>query len=100
MKTIKNSILFKFLDETKSGGFANKTSWGFEVVDRKEDTKHARWGEVLSVGPKTKVVQKGDFILIEPLMWTLGVEVEGNKFWSTNEEKVIMVSKEKPVVGI
>jgi co-chaperonin GroES (HSP10) len=100
MKVIKNSILFKFLDETKDGGFKNKTSWGFEILDRRENTKHPRWGEVIAVGPKTKAVKKGDYILIEPLMWTLGIEVDSTKFWSTNEDKVLLVSKELPVVEI
>jgi hypothetical protein len=97
---VKDSILFKFVEDTGKGFFKNKTSWGFEVVKKQDDTKYARWGEVLAVGKKVKNVQVGQYILIEPLMWTLGVEHNGQKFWATNEEKVMLVSKEIPEIHL
>ena len=93
----KQRILFKFYDETAKGRFVPKTEWGFELKRETEDMKDMRWGIATAVGPNVKHVKVGDYILIEPLMWTLNFEFEGEKYWATDEEKIVAVSDEEPV---
>lgn len=96
LKAIKDRIIFQFLEDTSSGSFANTTDWGFVIKDAKEDMKVARWARVNVVGKDVKDVTPEDYILIEPLMWTLHIEVGGQRYWTTNESKVMLLSKERP----
>lgn len=93
---IENGIIFKFVEDITNKAFDNKTSWGFEIRDRTNDMKRPRWGVVERIGPKVTQVAEGDYILIENLQWTNALEYKNDKFWKTNETKVIMVSKEAP----
>lgn len=96
LRTIKDRIIFQFLEDTTGGSFANRTDWGFEIKSPTTDLKAARWATVTHIGNKVKDIVEGDFVLIEPLMWTLHMEVEGKKYWTTTEEKVMILSKERP----
>lgn len=96
LKAVKDRIIFQFLEDTNNGAFVNKLDWGFEIKDPKEDLKVARWGSVKFIGKDVNTVKPDDYILIEPLMWTLHMEVEGQKYWTTSEEKVMLLSKESP----
>ena len=96
LEVTDNNILFHFANDTVSGGFVNKTSWGFEVQDRTGDSKKPRWAKVIATGPKVKNVVKGDYVLIEALRWTNAIKFEDQKFWATNENEVMAVSKERP----
>lgn len=93
LKPIHNDILFVFADKVNSNSFVNTTSWGLEIINPVEDIKHTRWGKVTHIGPDITIdVKIGDYILIEPLMWTNRFEFEGNTFWKTNDYKVLAVS--------
>lgn len=96
VRPIESGILFKFVEETQNGGFENATDWGFVIQNKVEDPKSARWGIVSKVGPDVKHVQEGDYILVDKLMWTSAMEYENDKFWKTNEEHVLIMSKERP----
>lgn len=96
IKVLADGIIFKFVEDISNKAFQNKTDWGFIVKDRENDVKHPRWGQALVVGPTTKHVKVGDYILIENLQWTNGLTYMEEKFWKTNESKVIMVSEEAP----
>lgn len=98
LKPILNNILFKFVEDTSSSGFVNKTSWGFEVIKRTDDPKFPRWGRVENVGPDAENINIGDYILIQPLMWTLKMKFENDEFWATNSDKVIATSKTAPII--
>lgn len=96
VKVLEDGIIFKFLEDTSSGAFQNATNWGFIVKDRDNDVQYPRWGQALTVGRKVKYVVPGDYILIENLQWTNALHYEEDKFWKTNESKVLLVSKDKP----
>lgn len=97
VRPIENGIIFKFLEGISNKAFDNRTSWGFEIRDRVNDAKRPRWAIVERIGPKVTQVSEGDYILIENLQWTNALEYKNDKFWKTNESKVIMVSKEMPL---
>lgn len=97
IKPTRNNIEFDFLENTINGGFSNKTDWGFEIKNRTEDVKIPRWGVVRQTGDEVKNIQIGDYILIQPMMWTEKLTLDGEQFRFTNEDKVLLKSKEKPV---
>lgn len=97
MKPTRQNIEFEFLEDIADGGFKNNTDWGFEIRDRVEDVKIPRWGKVRGVGAEVTGVEIGDYILIEPLMWTESLTYKGDKYRFTNEEKVLAKSKSKPI---
>ncbi len=99
LSAIKNHILFEFSDQVVNKAFANKTTWGFTVLDRNEDVKMSRWGKVLAKGPDTNPeINVDDYILIEPLAWTTKVTINKKNYWMTNDSKVMLVSDELPNV--
>jgi co-chaperonin GroES (HSP10) len=96
IKPIKNSVLFKFLDATsgRQGKFSDRTRSGIILTNRSDGgQKDARWGQVVAVGPDAEQdIKVGEYILIEPLMWTFGVEIDGEKLWKTDPSKVMAVT--------
>jgi co-chaperonin GroES (HSP10) len=96
IKPLKNNVLFKFLDRTggQQGKFTDRTRSGIILTNLSEGgQKDARWGVVVAVGPDAEQdVQVGEYILIEPMMWTFGVEVEGEKLWKTDPTKIMAVT--------
>lgn len=94
---IKNNILFSFLQEISyNNGFENKTDWGFSILSKTTDIKRGRWAEVLNVGPDVKDVKVGDYVFIEPLAWTNKLTYQSRNYWMTNEDKILLISEEKP----
>lgn len=100
INVLEDGIIFKFLEEISGQSFDNKTSWGFEIKDKTDDFKRPRWAQALKLGPTVKHVKENDFILIENLQWTSGLEYYGDKFWKTNESRVIMISEDKPNLAL
>lgn len=96
MKAISKQIIFTFFQDVSNRAFENSTDWGFVIRNPTEDVKIARWGKALSVGNLVTKVKEGDYILIEPLMWTPHYEYEGNRYWNTSEDKVVAVHKLEP----
>ena len=96
INVLEDGIIFKFLENISGQSFDNKTNWGFEIKDKTDDFKRPRWAKALRLGPKVVHVKENDYILIENLQWTAGLEYYGDKFWKTNESRVIMVSEEPP----
>lgn len=92
----KSRIIFQFVQGVTSGSFNNKTDWGFEIKKPTEDVQRPRWAKVMVVGKDVKSVKPGNFILVEPLMWTLSFTHNGDKYWATAEEKLIAMSEEEP----
>lgn len=91
---LKDNIMFQFLDETagSKGKFTDrKTESGIVLPTLDSSQKLPRWGRVVAAGPKS-AVKPGEFILIEALMWTYGVELEDQKYWKTEDSKVMMVT--------
>ena len=92
----KTRIIFQFCEEVNSGSFDNKTDWGFEIKKPTEDVKVPRWAEVKVIGKDVKSIKPGQFILVEPLMWTLSFMHQGQKYWATAEHKLIAMSETRP----
>jgi len=97
---LRDGILFIFLDEASSAGFREKTNWGFQLLTNSDRTNgDPRWGKVVALGEDLKDnedVKNGSFVLIEPLMWTLGMTYDGTKVWKTDISKILAVSDELP----
>lgn len=92
----KQRIIFQFLDGSESGRFVPKTEWGFEVKRQEENIKIPRWAEVKVVGRTVKAVKPGDYILIEPMMWSSPFTHDFEKYWVTDEVKVMATSNTRP----
>jgi co-chaperonin GroES (HSP10) len=91
-----NSVLFKFLDETQGpqGSFSERTRSGLIIPTLQATQKGERWGRVIAVGPDAEDIAVDDYILIEPLMWTRNAELDGDKFWKTNPDKILAVTND------
>ena len=81
--------MLKYLD------FQGKDHGAFDRALQK-----GRWAKVLTIGPDCKEIKVGDFVCIEPQMWTNAFEYDGVQIRKTDESKVMMVSKEEPDVRI
>ena len=91
LRALQNGILFQFLDEVGTTTFNNKTDSGIIYKSFDHDTKTPRWAKVVSVGDMVKYIKVDDEILIAPLRWTDGIEYDGQKYWKTIEEEVLLV---------
>ncbi len=94
VETFKDHILFKFTDDILSGRFINATESGRIVVSSQDTNQSStsRWAQVTHVGPEVEEVKVGDFILIEPGMWTSGFWIGTTRLWKTDESKVMVIS--------
>lgn len=95
-KIIGNKFIFQFIEDITNSSFNNKTSWGFEVKNVRDDIKTPRWGKVVKVGHTVESLNVNDYVLIEPLMWTHGFEIEGTKYWCSATEKIIGHMEQEP----
>ena len=96
VSVLEDGIISNFVENIINKAFENKTEWGFVVNDRTNDPKQPRWGKILVVGPKVQHVKVGDYVLIENLQWTSALHYKEEKFWKTNESRVMLVSEELP----
>lgn len=96
LRPLGNTILFQFLDETRGpqGSFTERTRSGLIIPTLQRTQRGERWGKVVAVAPGVPNVNEGDYILIEPLMWTRNAELDGVKYWKTNADKVMIVTSE------
>jgi hypothetical protein len=89
-----NGILFQFLDKVSSTGLFEEGHSDGGILLRAHHSDSAnkpRWGSVISVGSSVdpELTNPGCQILIENLMWTKGVEFEGEMLWKTDDTKVL-----------
>lgn len=92
---INNNVMFKFLDYTggKKGRFHDTHRSGIILVPSATSQHAHRWGEVIAVGPKVDGVKKGDYILIEALMWMNACDpIDGVTMWKTDDSKILVVT--------
>ena len=95
IKAISNHIIFQFEDEmTKHMGvrqFKDTTDWGFEIAISDESVQKPRWGKVIAIGPKCdKHIKPGSRILIDALKWTNDIQVDGESYWRTDSDNVLL----------
>lgn len=87
--------MVQFIEETGGGkgrfhdGFS---PGGIYLVSSVDAQKVHRWARVTGVGPKVDGVSVGDFVLIEALMWMEGSLIDGEKFWKTDDSKILAVT--------
>jgi co-chaperonin GroES (HSP10) len=94
LQPITNGIFFQFVEDSTGGRFINSAASGIIISSQASDQANLpRWGKVTAVGPNVTDVRVGEFVLIEPGMWTQGFKtVDGQQLWKTDEEKVLAVS--------
>lgn len=91
---LRTNIVFQFLDETagKKGRFTDrKTESGIIIPTLDSAQKEPRWGVVTAAGPDSEV-KEGEYIFIEALMWSYGFEFEDEKYWKTDDSKVLFAT--------
>lgn len=103
LKAIHNHIIFKFeRSRVRATGtdrmqFKEETNWGFDLgqADQGFDvaSKEAQWGIVIRTGHKVRELKVGDRVLIEPLKWTIGIDVDGSTYWRTDEDCIMVVDE-------
>ena len=108
LRCLRNGILFVLLQKiNEKGMFMEETTWGFEIMpgqnikEKQHDGFHrtidiGRWGKVLTVGPECEEVVVGDYVCVEPQMWTNAFKYDGIQIRKTDESKIMLISKEKP----
>lgn len=99
LRAIYNHIIFQFEDEALTYGgvtqFREKTPAGILIVNYDRSVKRARWGNVISVGPKVlPCIKSGMRILIEPLKWSSTFMVNGEKYWRTDSDNVMGIDED------
>jgi hypothetical protein len=108
LRALHNGLIVRPLQDTNSKGYLEEeTAWGFSVqagldgqkaghgaFDR--SLKRAAWAEVLVIGNECEEVVVGDFICIEPQMWTNTFDLNGIMARKTDETKVLAITKEEP----
>lgn len=97
LRPLGNGIMFRFLDHTGGvkGAFTESHRSGIIIPTTNSTQRTARWGEVLAIGEKVDGVKVGDYILIEPLMWSFGLTFENEKIWKTDDSKVLAVTNDR-----
>lgn len=103
VKAIRNHVIFQFelkrIRTTSHGRertqFQEETDWGFDIgattQEYDKSSKEPQWAKVIEVGHEVTDVKIGDRILIEPLKWTIGIEVDGKDFWRTDESCILLI---------
>jgi len=99
IELLDNKIAFQFLENISNKSFKSTTKSGIILAESPESqVGKARWGQVLMVGPDVSEVRNSEYILIEPLSWTTGLELDSHdeEFWMTTEDRILAVSEEYP----
>lgn len=92
LTAIHNHIIFEFVDATSKGQFTEKTEAGIQLLGHFDNSsKEPRWARVLVTGPDvdSELCTPGCEILIDNLRWTEGVELDGKKYWRTDDKQVL-----------
>lgn len=95
LESLGNSVLFEFIDDQKDGMLRDKTTSGI-ILTAADTTQQndARWGRVLSVGPQVRDIEPDEYVLVDALKWTNGVELDGQTYWKTDDTNILAASKE------
>ena len=97
LRPLHHDFLFTFTNETRDGLFINKSKGRIQIVTPQMNDQgiRGRWGLVYAVGNKVVDFKAGDYVLIEPGKWTLGVDFEGQKLWKSDDSVVLGVSNDE-----
>lgn len=99
LRPLNDTFLFAFVNETNQGRFIERNRQGFILtnLDYEAQSKFARWGKVLAVGPDITEFKIGDLVLIEPKMWTLGFKHDDINIWKSDLSKVLATGEDESV---
>lgn len=96
LRPLHDQIIVQFLEKQVGVQkyFERKTKSGIVIpgFESHADTiKTPRWAKVCAVGPlcDKNLAVEGCEVLVEPLMWTSGMDLEGQRFWRTDQSKII-----------
>lgn len=99
LRPLGNTVLFKFLDVTEGskGQFSERTRGGLIIPTLQSTQKQQRWGQITGLGPlaESEGLAVGEFILIEALMWSNGIDIEDEKIWKTDPSKILCVTTDE-----
>jgi co-chaperonin GroES (HSP10) len=92
---LKNNIIFTFLENTTASTFIPTHKSGIIIANPNvEQNRDPKWGKVCKIGPQVEnEIKIGQYILIEPLMWSPGFNFEGVQYWKTDSSKVLATSE-------
>jgi len=96
MQAVNSNIIFQFVDETTLGRFVNQHHMGILISSLDVNQSSApRWGRVTHVGPGVSPeVTVGEYVLIEAGKWTRYFEIDGERYWKTDDQQVLFASPE------
>lgn len=96
IKPINTKILFQFVEDVDSV-FHSRTKSGIHIVqDKANQVNKPRWGKVLAIGPEVDMISVGDYIFIEAMGWTNGIEFDDATVWFTETKKVMCATVDCP----
>lgn len=90
-RPIHNKFYFQFEDGALRMGFQEKTASGLLLPVSQETTGHARWGTVIAIGAEVTEFAVGDMVLIESMQWTPVINYGDDRFWMSDDTKVVAV---------
>lgn len=98
LRPIHNHIVFQFEQtKTKHMGitqFQEKTDWGFEFANTNDSLETGRWVRVAFVGHEVpEEIKPGMRVCIEKLMWSNEFEFEGELYWRTDYDQVLLIDE-------
>ena len=96
LRPIHNHIIFQFIDPIIGRFFGGTTDAGlFLTASQEGSATEPRWGKVYALGHECSDELSGAYkqeqieVLIEPLMWTQGFHFNEEKYWRTDESKIL-----------
>jgi len=93
IKAIENNVIFQFVEDVTQTRFVNSAASGFIISSTDNNqTLDPRWGKAISVGPDVTEIKNNDFILIEQGKWTTSFRIGNDRYWKTDDSKIIGVS--------
>lgn len=99
IELLNDKIAFRFIEDISNNNFKAVSKSGIIIAEKPENqVGKARWAQVLTVGPEVCEVKAEDYVLVEPLRWTTGLNLDevGFEFWITDEKSVMAISEEMP----
>lgn len=93
MRAIRNHILFQFIDSISNGKFVEATNWGFEIGQNDDSSgKTCRHVVITHIGPEVSDnITVGDTAVVENLKWTEAFKFEGEDYWRTDSDQILMI---------
>lgn len=98
LRPIHNHIVFQFEQaKAKHMGitqFKEETDWGFEYANTDDSLETGRWGRVAFVGHEVpEEIKPGMRVCVEKLMWSNEFEFEGELYWRTDYNQILLIDE-------